>query len=136
MNVLDQLKYDEKGLVTAVARDVHTGRVVMLAHMNREALEKTLATRVAHYYSRSRRTLWKKGESSGHVQQVHHVYVDCDGDAVLLDITQEGAACHEGYFSCFFREMIALDRELNIIEERRVDPDKVYPKKETPVVSE
>src|SRR3970282_1584241 len=78
MNVLDQLKYDEKGLVTAVARDVHTGRVVMLAHMNREALEKTLATRVAHYYSRSRRTLWKKGESSGHVQQVHHVYVDCD----------------------------------------------------------
>lgn len=128
MSVLDQMKFDEKGLVTAVARDAETGRVLMLAHMNREALRLTIETRVAHYYSRSRQKLWKKGESSGHLQKVHHIYVDCDGDAVLMDITQEGAACHKGYFSCFYREIRGLDEEPAVTEKPLFDPDQVYQK--------
>lgn len=126
MSILDQVKFDANGLVTAVARDIETGKVVMLAHMNREALEKTIVTRKAHYYSRSRKKLWLKGESSGHVQQVEHLYIDCDADAVLMDIRQEGAACHAGYFSCFYREVKDLDSEPVIVEERVFDPEKVY----------
>jgi phosphoribosyl-AMP cyclohydrolase len=126
MSVLDQVKFDDKGLVTAVARDTETGKVVMLAYMNRESLQKTIETKIATYWSRSRQKLWIKGESSGHVQKVHHLYLDCDGDALLIDITQEGAACHKGYFSCFFREITDLESEPTIVEERVFDPDKVY----------
>ena len=86
MNVLDQMKYDEKGLVTAIARDAESGRILMVAFMNREALEKTIETKKAHYYSRSRQKLWLKGESSGHIQTVRHLYIDCDADAVLMDV--------------------------------------------------
>jgi len=125
-SALECIKFDEKGLVTAVARDVETGRVVMLAYMNQEAIEKTLETKIAHYYSRSRQKLWLKGESSGHVQKVHKLYIDCDGDAVLMDVKQEGAACHKGYFSCFFREVTDLNAEPVIEEERVFDPEKVY----------
>ena len=92
------------GLVPAVAQDHATGEVLMLGFMNREAWEQTLATGTAVYYSRSRQRLWKKGEESGHVQQVKAVYVDCDADTILLHVEQVGgAACHEGYRSCFFR---------------------------------
>ena len=126
MNTLDQLKFDANGLLTAVARDLQSGRVLMVAFMNREALEKTLQTKKAHYFSRSRQKLWLKGETSGHIQTVHHLYFDCDGDAVLMDVSQEGAACHNGYFSCFYREITALDEEPTVVDERFFDPEKVY----------
>ena len=106
-----------------------TGRVLMLAYQNAEALSLTLETGVAHYYSRSRKSLWKKGESSGHVQNVKRVLIDCDADTVLLIVDQTGAACHEGYPTCFFfRE--AKDGELAIVEERAFDPEAVYGTKE------
>lgn len=115
------------GLVPAIAQDAETGEVLMLAWMNAEALTETLRTGRACYYSRSRQRLWRKGEESGHVQEVRGVYVDCDRDAVLLKVTQVGgAACHEGYKSCFFRE--ATTDGLKVIAERVVDPATLYVK--------
>ena len=115
------------GLVTAVAQDAATRQVLMVAHMNRQAWEETLATGRAVYYSRSRGRLWRKGEESGNIQQVHTAYVDCDGDAVLLVVDQVGgAACHEGYASCFFRQV--SPEGLKIVFERVFDPDVVYGK--------
>lgn len=101
-------KFDDKGLLTAIAIDQATGDVLMLAHMNIEALLKTLRTGIMCYWSRSRGKLWIKGESSGNYQVVHDVHVDCDGDAWLFRIEQkgEGAACHQGYRSCFFRKLV------------------------------
>lgn len=114
-------------LVTAVAQDAATGQVLMVAHMNRAAWEETLATGRAVYYSRSRGRLWRKGEVSGNVQRVRAVYVDCDGDAVLLKVEQVGgAACHEGYPSCFFREM--TPEGLKVVAERVFAPSDVYGK--------
>jgi phosphoribosyl-AMP cyclohydrolase len=114
-------------LVTAVAQDAATGQVLMVAHMNRAAWEETLATGRAVYYSRSRGRLWRKGEESGNVQHVRAVYVDCDGDAVLLKVEQVGgAACHEGYPSCFFREV--APEGLKVIAERVFEPSAVYGK--------
>jgi phosphoribosyl-AMP cyclohydrolase len=113
------------GLVTVVAQDAATGRVLMVAHMNREAWLETLSTGCAVYYSRSRGRLWRKGEESGNIQHVKEVFVDCDGDAVLLKVEQVGgAACHAGYPSCFFREV--TPDGLRIIDERVFDPAKVY----------
>jgi len=97
------ITYDAAGLVTAVAQDAETGEVLMVAHMNREAFERTLATREAWYWSRSRKCLWRKGEESGHTQRVREVRVDCDADAVLLSVDQLGPACHTGHRSCFYR---------------------------------
>ena len=94
-----QLKFDEKGLICAVAQDCESGEVLMQAYMNLEAYEKTLETGYAHYYSRSRQKLWKKGEESGHLQEVVSVSLDCDGDCVLLRVRQTGAACHTGNYS-------------------------------------
>jgi phosphoribosyl-AMP cyclohydrolase len=117
------------GLVTAVAQDATTGQVLMVAHMNRDAWDKTLATGRAVYFSRSRGRLWRKGEESGNYQNVKAIYVDCDGDAVLLKVEQiGGAACHEGYPSCFFREV--TDDGLRIVAERVFDPRDVYKKGE------
>ena len=113
------------GLVPAVAQDADTGEVLMLAWMNREAYEETLRTRRACYFSRSRGRLWRKGEESGHVQEVREVYLDCDADTVLLKVRQVGgAACHEGYKSCFFRRV--RDGNLEVVGERVFDPAKVY----------
>lgn len=115
------------GLVPAVAQDADTGQVLMLAWMNREAFEETVRTGRAVYYSRSRGRLWRKGEESGHVQQVKGVFVDCDADTVLLKVTQVGgAACHEGYASCFFREL--RGGELHVVAEKVFDPKAVYKK--------
>ena len=99
----EAIAFDAAGLVTAVAQDAETGRVLMVAHMTREALERALATRQGWYWSRSRGRLWRKGEESGHTQRVREVRVDCDGDAVLLLVDQLGAACHTGRRSCFYR---------------------------------
>jgi len=114
-------------LITAVVQDATSGKVLMLAHMNQAAWEETLTSGHAVYFSRSRQALWRKGEVSGHVQRVREIYVDCDGDAVLLKVDQTGAACHEGYESCFFRRL--EDGQWKIISERLIDPDSVYSKK-------
>jgi phosphoribosyl-AMP cyclohydrolase len=116
------------GLVTVVAQDAATGRVLMVAHMNNDAWQETLSTGRAVYYSRSRGRIWRKGEESGNIQRVREVFVDCDGDAVLLKVEQTGgAACHEGYPSCFFRRV--TPDGLQIVDERVFDPDKVYGEK-------
>ncbi len=113
------------GLVPVVVQDDETGEVLMVAYMNEEAFDETVRTGRACYYSRSRGKLWRKGEESGHVQQVRAIYVDCDGDTILLRVHQlGGAACHEGYRSCFFRKY--EQGELVTVGERVFDPDQVY----------
>ncbi len=115
------------GLLPAIAQDAASGRVLMIAYMNREAYDETVATGWAVYYSRSRGELWRKGETSGNRQRVRQVLLDCDRDAILLKVDQEGgAACHEGYPSCFFRE--ATPEGLRVVDERVFDPREVYGK--------
>jgi phosphoribosyl-AMP cyclohydrolase len=116
-----ELDFGEDGLIPAVAQDAETGDVLMLAYVSRDALAETQNTGFAHYYSRSRDELWQKGGSSGHVQQVEEIRVDCDGDALLYRIDQEGGACHTGYRSCFHR---TIDGET--VGEKVFDPDDVY----------
>jgi phosphoribosyl-AMP cyclohydrolase len=115
------LDFGETGLVTVVAQDATSERVLMVAHASPTALNRTRETGLAHYHSRSRDELWQKGQSSGHVQHVEEVRVDCDGDALLYRVAQEGGACHTGYESCFYR---TLDGET--VGERVFDPDAVY----------
>src|SRR5438876_2069765 len=116
------------GLVPAVAQDADTGAVLMIAWMNRDAFEETVRTGRAVYFSRSRNKLWRKGEESGNVQEVKEIYIDCDADAVLLKVNQiGGAACHEGYPSCFFRR-VEKDGSLTVQGERVFDPQQVYKK--------
>jgi len=123
-----QIDFDKTGgLVPAIAQDFATGTVLMLAWMNREAFEETLRTGRAVYFSRSRNRLWRKGEESGNVQEVREVYIDCDSDTILLKVNQiGGAACHEGYQSCFFRKVEG--DELRVVGERQFDPKEVYKK--------
>lgn len=115
------------GLVPAIAQDADNGEVLMMAWMNPEAFAETLSTGRAVYFSRSRGKLWRKGEESGHVQTVVSIFVDCDADCVLLKVRQEGAACHEGYRTCFFRQI--GQGETTIQGERLVDPAQAYGKK-------
>lgn len=105
--MLAEVKFDDRGLVTAIAQDAENGEVLMLAYMNRESLEATLDTGVMTYWSRSRGKLWVKGETSGHVQKVVEARIDCDGDALLFKVRQTGGACHTGYRSCFHRKSTA-----------------------------
>jgi phosphoribosyl-AMP cyclohydrolase len=115
------------GLIPAIAQDADTGQVLMLAWMNHEAYQETVRTGRAVYYSRSRGKLWHKGEESGNVQEVREIYIDCDADTILLKVHQiGGAACHEGYASCFFRKVDGDD--LRVIGERVFDPKTVYKK--------
>jgi phosphoribosyl-AMP cyclohydrolase len=115
------------GLVAAIAQDYRTGEVLMIAWMNRDAFDETVRTGRAVYFSRSRGKLWRKGEESGNVQEVKEILVDCDADAILLKVNQVGgAACHEGYKSCFFRKLDA--GELKTVAERVFDPKAVYKK--------
>jgi len=116
-----ELAFDGQSLLPAIAQDVDSGEVLMLAYVTEEALAKTRETGLAHYYSRSRDELWQKGATSGNVQHVEEVRVDCDGDALLYRIRQEGGACHTGYESCFYR---TVDGE--VVGERVFDPDDVY----------
>lgn len=103
MSLVEQLKFDDNGLIPAITRDADNGEVLMMAYMNAEAVEKTLKTGKVHYFSRSRRKLWMKGETSGHVQTVCEIHFDCDSDCLLITVEQEGAACHTGQRSCFYR---------------------------------
>lgn len=122
---LDALRYGADGLVTVVAQDARSGEVLMVAHANREAVEKSLTTGFMHYYSRSRQKLWKKGEESGHVQKLVSLSADCDGDALVAKVRQVKAACHLGYRSCFaFR--ISRDGVMRITGKRVFDPARVY----------
>ena len=115
------------GLIPAIAQDAATGQVLMLAWMNQEAYQETVRTGRAVYYSRSRGKLWRKGEESGHVQEVREIFIDCDADTILLKVHQiGGAACHEGYASCFFRKVDG--DKLQVIGERVFDPKQVYGK--------
>jgi phosphoribosyl-ATP pyrophosphohydrolase/phosphoribosyl-AMP cyclohydrolase len=102
---LSLLQFNEQGLIPAIVQDAATGQILMLAYMNREALEQTLATGLAHYWSRSRAKLWQKGETSGHIQHVHDIRYDCDADTLLLIVEQQGVACHTGERSCFFQHL-------------------------------
>jgi phosphoribosyl-AMP cyclohydrolase len=125
---IDDVKLDDKGLMAAIAQDEKNGDILMIAWMNKQALELTLSTGKAHYWSRSRNKLWFKGEESGNVQEVKHIYLDCDNDAILMKVNQVGgAACHTGFKSCFYREILA-DGEMKEIGERVFDPEKVYKK--------
>lgn len=102
---LEEIQWTKEGLVPAIAQDTHTQRILMMAWMNREALLLTVQTHIAHYWSRSRQKIWQKGETSGHTQHVHALYLDCDADAIMLHITQVGGiACHTGRESCFYRQ--------------------------------
>jgi phosphoribosyl-AMP cyclohydrolase len=104
-NALQKITFDERGLVPAIAQSVSTHEVLMMAWMNREAIEATLKTGQVHYWSRSRGALWRKGETSGHTQTLKQFYVDCDGDTVLLKVEQVGPACHTGNKTCFFKKI-------------------------------
>ena len=128
MEGVDRLRYDDKGLIPAVIQDEQTGEVLMVAYMNRTSLEKTIETGKTHFWSRSRQKYWMKGEESGHMQHVKSVYTDCDADTVLIKVEQVGgAACHEGYRSCFFRQ---LDEggTWRVVAEKVFDPKSVYKK--------
>jgi phosphoribosyl-AMP cyclohydrolase len=127
MNAVDELGFDDKGLIPAIACDHETNEVLMVAYMNRESLAATLTTGQATYWSRSRQKLWVKGESSGHVQKVRWIRTDCDKDTLLLGIEQVGVACHTGRRSCFHFEL--REGEWQTISEPEVEPDEVYGKK-------
>ncbi len=113
--------FGESGLIPAIAQDAETGAVLMLAYVSPEALERTKETGLAHYHSRSRDELWQKGKTSGHVQRIAEIRIDCDGDALLYRVTQEGGACHTGFETCFYR---SIDGE--IVADRVFDPETVY----------
>lgn len=126
MSFFEQLKFNADGLIPAIIQDRDSGRVLMMAWMNRAALEKTLETGRTWFWSRSRQKFWMKGETSGHVQVVRDIAVDCDGDTLLIQVEQTGAACHEGYRSCFFRSVSGSPPELRVTETRLVAPETVY----------
>jgi phosphoribosyl-AMP cyclohydrolase len=121
--------FDKHPLIPAIAQDSATGQVLMLAYMNREAYEETLRTGRVCYFSRSRNKLWRKGEESGNIQELHAIYFDCDADTLLVKVRQiGGAACHEGYTSCFFRRIDPATGEVTVEGERVFDPQTVYGK--------
>jgi len=121
---LDKVKFDDKGLVTAIIQDVHTKEVLMCAYMNKESLEITLKEKKCCYFSRSRQKLWLKGETSGNFQVVKEIRADCDLDALLFFVEQTGGACHVGYRSCFYRAV--EDNDYTIVSEKCFDPKDVY----------
>lgn len=124
--VIEELNFSKSnGLIAVIAQDWQTNEVLMFAFANKEAILKSLATGRAHYYSRTRKELWEKGESSGHVQIIKEIFVDCDADAILLKIEQNVAACHEGYKSCFFRKLNDKG-EFKIIGKKIFNPSEVY----------
>ena len=127
MNTSDWPNFDRgpDGCLPAIAQDADTGEVLMLAYMNAESFQLTLASGQAVYFSRSRNQLWRKGEKSGHTQQVLAILLDCDTDTVLLKVRQKGVACHEGYRSCFFREL--TPHGLQVVRPRLLDPQQIYP---------
>lgn len=126
VTVPENLRFDANGLIPAIAQDSENGQVLMHAYMNAEAVARTIESGLAHYYSRSRGRLWRKGEESGHVQRVRSIRYDCDEDTLLLAVEQVVAACHTGHRSCFYRELPGADRPSGGVSEQRFDPAAVY----------
>jgi phosphoribosyl-AMP cyclohydrolase len=122
------LKYDKNGLIPAVIQDYKNNEVLMVAYMNDVAVKKTIVTKRAHFYSRSRNKLWLKGESSGHVQKVKEIRFDCDADCLLVKVEQVGGACHTGYRSCFYRKLKDNKGNTAVSGKKMFDPEKVYKK--------
>ena len=129
MSFYDQLKFDSAGLIPAIIQEQKTGRVLMMAWMNRASLETTIATGKTHFWSRSRQKFWMKGESSGPTQPVKEIAFDCDGDTLLIQVDQIGAACHEGYQSCFFRSIEGKGETSKVTEPQLETPEQMYGKK-------
>ena len=129
MGLIEQLEFAADGLLPAIIQEAGTGRVLMMAWMNRASLEKTLATGNTVFWSRSRQKFWMKGASSGHTQRVREIAFDCDGDTLLIQVDQVGAACHEGYRSCFFRSASLDGQTLTVTEPRLETPEQIYGKK-------
>ncbi len=115
-----------ENLVIAIAQDAETNEILMVAYMNRKAFKRTLQTGKAHYWSVSRGKIWLKGESSGHFQKVKEILVDCDKDAIILKVEQEGGACHTGHYSCFYRRLIPEDMKLEKVGRKVFDPEDIY----------
>lgn len=126
MEILNQLKTDQNGLIPAIIQDDENKEVLMVGYMNHEAVRKTLESGRVCFWSRSRQEYWIKGETSGHTQTVRTVAFDCDGDALLIKVEQKGGACHTGYRSCFFREVSPDGNSTRIVGEKVFDPDAVY----------
>lgn len=124
--LINQMKFDANGLIPAVIQDVANNEVLMVAYMNREAVQKTLEGPYVTFYSRSRNKMWVKGETSGHTQEVKEIYFDCDADCLLVKVVQKVAACHEGYRSCFFRKI--ENGQPKIIAKKLFEEEKVYKK--------
>jgi phosphoribosyl-AMP cyclohydrolase len=122
------IQYNEQGLAPAIVQDRNTGRILMVAWMNADAVAHTIETGKATFYSRSRKKMWVKGESSGHVMNVHDLRVDCDQDVILLKVEPAGPACHVGYDTCFYRSYDKQAGELKTVEDKSFDPDAVYGK--------
>jgi len=125
MNFVKKLSFNREGLIPVIIQDFETGEVLMMAWMNREALEKTLETDKTHFWSRSRKRIWLKGEVSGHYQLVKEIRVDCDEDVLLIKVEQVKAACHTGYKSCFFRK-VNEKGELELVAKKVFEPKKIY----------
>jgi phosphoribosyl-AMP cyclohydrolase len=126
---LDRIKFDANGLIPAIVQDDRTGQVLCLYYMNREALAKTIETGKVHTYSRSRGRLALKGETSGHFELVKSILLDCDRDALVIKVEQLGGACHEGYYSCFYRQYAPGASDWKVVADKVFDPDAVYQKK-------
>ena len=129
MSLFDNLKFDGNGLIPAIIQEQKSGRVLMMAWMNRASLEKTIESARTCFWSRSRQKFWIKGETSGHVQTVKDISFDCDGDTLLIQVEQVGAACHEGYQSCFYRSAEANGAGFRVTESRLETPERIYNKK-------
>jgi len=129
MSFYEKLKFNAEGLIPAIVQEQRTGRVLMMAWMNRASIEMTISTGKTHFWSRSRQKFWMKGESSGHVQVVKDLAFDCDGDTLLIQVEQTGAACHEGYKSCFFRSVNTADGSFKVTEQQLETPEAIYGKK-------
>jgi len=129
MSFYDKLKFNPDGLIPAIVQEQSSGRVLMMAWMNRASLESTLKTGKTHFWSRSRKRFWMKGEESGHTQTVKDVAFDCDGDTLLIQVDQIGAACHEGFKSCFFRSVEGDGSTFKVTEPQLQKPEEIYGKK-------
>jgi phosphoribosyl-AMP cyclohydrolase len=125
---LREIKFDANGLIPAIVQEARSDEILMVAYMNREAILKTVKTGRAHFYSRSRKRIWLKGETSGHIQRVNRIRLDCDGDALLIAVRQTGGACHEGYRSCFYRTLHIPRGRWRVTARQVFDPQRVYNK--------
>ena len=126
MKLTDSIKFDEKGLVPVIIQNAEDGRVLTLCYMNREAVQKTLETGKVHVFRRSENRVMLKGETSGHIQELRTVFIDCEGNSLLMGVAQHVAGCHAGYVSCYYRRFDPETDSFKIVEERVFDPEQVY----------